>query len=329
MIELLREHQLAKRFRDLTRDGGSLYVAVAFWGKGAIKKLGLSPASRGRVICNLESPACNPHEIKALVELGHIKVRSHPRLHAKLYAGKGFVIVGSSNVSTNGLNEDGRAAAGWIEANLLTNDKSTTEVCAAMFADIWDRATRRVTVKMADEAIRIWRPIKGARPLSAMSLFEAVRADPAAFECVWVMAYELGLDKAADLAIENAAEEASPTGEITPSAILDGWCYQIETPLHRDAWMIDLDCRPTRTKPKVHGAAQVSGVHIKVPGQHHLTHAIRGKIRLGDGRTFVISNAEKQALCGASKRLLKEGSGDGLVKIARAVEIIDRKGRQG
>lgn len=326
MIELLREDQLAKSFRTQIKHGKPFKVAVAFWGKGAARKLGFTEASRGKVLCNLSSPACNPHAIKALVELGGVEVRSHPRLHAKFYMGKAFLIVGSSNVSTNGLNEDGAAAAGWIEANLLTDDAATIKAAEKMFSVLWkDPATTRVTKKVVDAAILNWRPIGRGRPQAPGPLFDAVRADPSAFDTVWVMAYEQDIDEPAKQAIKDHAADAAPDGDLSPKVLLDGWYYQIEQLLRRDAWLIDLDCIPSRQKPKVHGAAQVSGLRINVPGQKTpLTHAIRGRIKLADGRAFSITQAEKTALIAARKQLLRKAGSDGLIKLVEAVEIIDR-----
>lgn len=325
MIELLREGQLAKSFRKRIKNGEPFNVAVAFWGKGAAKKLGVTEASRGKILCNLSSPACNPHAIKTLVELGGVEVRSHPRLHAKFYMGKAFLIVGSSNVSTNGLNEDGAAAAGWIEANLLTDDAAAIKAAEKMFSVLWkDPATTRVTKKVVDAAILNWRPIGRGRPQAPGPLFDAVRADPSAFDTVWVMAYEQDIDEPAKQAIKDQAADAAPDGDLSPKDLLEGWYYQIEQLLRRDAWLIDLDCISSR-KSKVHGAAQVSGLRINVPGQKTpLTHAIRGRIKLADGRAFSITDAEKTALIAAKGQLLRKGGADGLVKLAEAVEIIDR-----
>src|SRR4051812_16745180 len=97
-LELLREHQLAPAFRKALKAAGEGVIAVPFWGKGAAKLLGLDSEGDVRVICNLDQPGCNPYVIEALRDL-KIKVKTHPRLHAKIYATEALAIVGSSNAS--------------------------------------------------------------------------------------------------------------------------------------------------------------------------------------------------------------------------------------
>lgn len=84
-------------------------IVVPFWGEGATDALGLDRSNWEslRVVCNLDSGACNPHEIEKLLRLttrtNTVKVLSDPRLHGKVYLTKSAVVLGSSNASSNGL----------------------------------------------------------------------------------------------------------------------------------------------------------------------------------------------------------------------------------
>jgi hypothetical protein len=75
MLEMLREHQIGPRFRALmigaqkAKGAPIALIAVPFWGKGAIKILGLGRRENVRIICNLNSTACNPHVIENLKKL--------------------------------------------------------------------------------------------------------------------------------------------------------------------------------------------------------------------------------------------------------------------
>lgn len=122
---ILREGEMSTHFRKLSKADSMVAVAAPFWGSGAAKKLGLSKKDRGRarILCNLDQTGCNPRAIKKLFDLG-LKIRSHPRLHAKIYAASKFAIVGSSNVSNNGLPEMERAHLASIEANVLCTDQN-------------------------------------------------------------------------------------------------------------------------------------------------------------------------------------------------------------
>jgi hypothetical protein len=75
MLELLREHQIGPRFRALmigaqkAKGAPIALIAVPFWGKGAIKILGLGGGKNVWIICNLNSTARNPHVIENLKKL--------------------------------------------------------------------------------------------------------------------------------------------------------------------------------------------------------------------------------------------------------------------
>jgi hypothetical protein len=66
MIRLLDEKSVIAPIRKLAKGCADLRIAVAFWGTDAAKTLSLTRARRGRILCNLESGACNPKEIRKL-----------------------------------------------------------------------------------------------------------------------------------------------------------------------------------------------------------------------------------------------------------------------
>ena len=98
-------------------------LAVAFWGEGAQERLGLTKKHAGMVtiFCDPESGACNPDALEELLEIG-IEVRAKRHLHAKVLWTPKAVIIGSSNVSANGLGFEGAELRGNIEASALTED---------------------------------------------------------------------------------------------------------------------------------------------------------------------------------------------------------------
>lgn len=114
-------------------------LAVAFWGREAVQKLGIT--SNARVICDLESGACNPDEIALLKKLPRVQVRNLRKLHAKVYWTPNEVIVGSANASTNGLGEEDTEGRGTVEAAILTTDLSTLSAVNKWFDHMWAKAT--------------------------------------------------------------------------------------------------------------------------------------------------------------------------------------------
>jgi HKD family nuclease len=118
VVRLLDEKGV-KRIRKMVKGCSDLRIAVAFWGEGAAKTLRLTGARRGRIICNLESGACNPKEVRKLRASKRLKLKTHAQLHAKIYWSPTAAMVGSSNASANGLVVDAGVAKDWREANIL------------------------------------------------------------------------------------------------------------------------------------------------------------------------------------------------------------------
>lgn len=196
MQRLLREHEAAKEFKRARKKATSSVIAVPFWGKGAVSTLGLHVGPPTRIICNLDSIACNPEIINQIRKLG-INVRTHLRLHAKIYATENLVIVGSSNVSTNGLTVEGSALKGWIEANVATDEPELVAEVIALFQTIWnDDETRKMLakdIKAALAARAAQPPIVGGN--GSKTLLASCRNRPGDFGSVYVAAYDQGLGR--------------------------------------------------------------------------------------------------------------------------------------
>lgn len=185
-MNLLDETKALANIRELLADAQHAKLAVAFWGKGAIERLGLDrPGLTAEILCNLESGACNPAELRRLYDHPRITLRSHPALHAKVWWTAGRAVLGSSNASANGLAIEGEAAGGWHEANVALDDP-------AILADIDSWFTRLCaagyTVEPEDieRAAHLWKARVRIAPTGrrlAHTLFEAWRSAP--FHAVW------------------------------------------------------------------------------------------------------------------------------------------------
>ena len=86
-------------------------LAVAYWGSGAVARLGLDAVDTRTVdieiTCDLRSGACNPKEIDKLIKLfGPDRVRTRDGLHAKAWITDAGCVLGSSNASANGLGHE-------------------------------------------------------------------------------------------------------------------------------------------------------------------------------------------------------------------------------
>lgn len=181
----LDEYKALSKVREILGATDEATIVVAFWGRGAIASLGLRKPWRSlKIVCNLESGACNPDEIEELLQLGSsVEVRSDLRLHGKVYSSGSGVVLGSSNASTNGLVVEGVAAHGWSEANIFSDDTDlNSEIqdwCNERFA-----AARPISQADIVAARKLWKIRKEASDRTAAStndLIQAVRKKPEDF----------------------------------------------------------------------------------------------------------------------------------------------------
>jgi hypothetical protein len=150
----------------------ALTVAVAFWGRGAAKSLGLDARSGGvtRIVLNAQSGACNPAELRLLVKLFGEGVRTHASLHAKVYANEEAVLIGSANASANGLGFDGDDEVdGWAEACMYSRTPSVCAETSDWFEKLWADSVplSAEIIKQADDLWRRARDLAGRRNASA------------------------------------------------------------------------------------------------------------------------------------------------------------------
>jgi len=327
MLKLLRESEVAPQFRKLRKTSDETMLAVPFWGKGAIKTLGLRSRQNVRVICNLGSGACNPHVIADLKKLKGVEVRTHPRLHAKIYATKNFSIVGSSNASTNGLTVEGEALKGWIEANVLSDDPELVQSTLDLFDEIWrSDETKNVSRAALLEAQTAWdnRPKPPARP-TARTLLAACRENPELFASVYIAAYDEPLGPDGKQALAKVRAEAVPTPGLGVSDFRKAWGYQFQEIFTPGSWVVDLDCR-NPDKPKVWGCARIPtpSLRLKVKGEHDLTLAVQMPVTLnGTSRQYRLSPEEKNALIEHAGHIFKHAN-DGLLPLSEVIRIIDK-----
>lgn len=158
-MQFLTGVDIQNQVRTIASRSGKVMAAVAYWGKGAAERTGLSahedPASV-RIICDLLSGACNPNEIEALQKLG-FSVKTLDRLHAKVWIGGNNVIVGSANASQNGLLGEGeKAADANVEAAVMSRDRALARRLAAWFELQWDASTE-IEKRHLVRARQIWK----------------------------------------------------------------------------------------------------------------------------------------------------------------------------
>ena len=141
-MKFIFNKQILDAVRELTSKDQLLQIAVAYWGRNAIRISGLeeriksSPESV-EVLCDLLSGACNPVPIQTLRN-SNVKVKTCPKLHAKVWTCGSDVIVGSANVSANGFGFDSVALLdGNEEAAVHITDKLFATDVRDWFSNLW------------------------------------------------------------------------------------------------------------------------------------------------------------------------------------------------
>jgi hypothetical protein len=115
----LEGHQLTSAIKGLVKRNGPLKIAVAYWGSGGLRLLGLNPKRKDlKIVCCLKGGKSDPDLIKNFGK----RARQSDRLHEKIVWTPSGAIVSSANASSNGLPEEEDTAAGLIEAGLFISD---------------------------------------------------------------------------------------------------------------------------------------------------------------------------------------------------------------
>lgn len=164
-------------------------LAVAYWGAGAVERLGLeSDLSDTRVICDLWSEGCNADAVLDLIGKG-AHIRTVEGFHAKTYLYPDRVVLGSANASRGGLGAEDEPPTR-TETALWCNDAAVLEEASSWFKTAWLRGTP-VDAVMVKAARGELAAIRDAR---RTSLLHTLVHEPKPFDGldVYVTLYEDG-----------------------------------------------------------------------------------------------------------------------------------------
>jgi hypothetical protein len=136
-----------------------------------------------RIVCNLESGACNPYLIRKVLGLDNITVKTNSRLHAKTLIQKDRAIIGSANISANGLSFEDEETSGWLETGLLTTAPEVISDSNKWFHDLW-QGSHSFSVEELDGYIEKWKSKRDFRTLekTKLSIFDAALRNKDAFK---------------------------------------------------------------------------------------------------------------------------------------------------
>ncbi|WP_165504938.1 phospholipase D family protein [Rhizobium leguminosarum] len=252
----LNERDGLRTIREMLGKTDAATIVVAFWGAGAIDSLGLRKQWQSlRVVCNLDSGACNPSEIEEIMGLGaNVEVRSDPRLHGKVYLTAAQVVLGSSNASSNGLVVEGPAISGWAEANITTTDSGLLAQLRT-WCDERFLTADAITPEKIELAHVAWKARRAASPAAgglSTDLLSSVRSQPdhPAFARIKVVQWARTVSSHAERVHKQAIEEDQ---SLTGTDIYEGWGNAMRV----GDWLVDFD---------------VSGQQASFTGYWHVAH---------------------------------------------------------
>lgn len=298
----------------------SAKLAVAFWGDGAIERLGLNRSGlKLEILCNLDSGACNPAELRKLLAQPDVTLKSHPALHAKVWWTPAAVVLGSSNASTNGLALEHETGSGWHEANFRVDDANSVKEIGVWFDGLFE-VGYDIQNEDLDQAEILWKARKRMAPTGkrlARTLFDAYRSSPAnpAWQRVKIAYCRDDLDEGAKDWMEQEIEKGRLSSGISAYA---EWNDKIAP----DDYVIEYDLGVT--KPSFAGIWQAlpAGVH---PASLRLVRKMKFLTLRALGR-FGISAVERAALASIAAAAVKQHGADrrnAVITIAEAVGMID------
>ncbi|RZU47152.1 HKD family nuclease [Fluviicoccus keumensis] len=160
---LIHGTQYFDELKDALTKAKQASLAVAFWGSGAARLFNEWRGNSLRIICNLASGGTNPNAIRELRKLANIEIRHLSDLHAKLVLTDSRLILGSANVSANGLGLELDEMVGWREAGISTKDVTQRQSASVWFEQQWQEA-QLVTDADLDAASAVWQRRRQARP---------------------------------------------------------------------------------------------------------------------------------------------------------------------
>lgn len=160
----------------------SLDIAVAFFGKDAFPLLANSMNKEIRIVCNLESGACNPFLIEEAQGLKNIKIRTNNKLHAKTLIQHNQTIIGSANISANGLSFEGIETIGWLETGISTTDDQIITSAKNWYEELWSKSSE-IKFNELEKHKKLWKFKRNNRSLNALnkSILTAVKDSPHEF----------------------------------------------------------------------------------------------------------------------------------------------------
>lgn len=234
-------------------------VAVAFWGRGAESIFEGWRGESLRIICNFASGGTNPRAIKTLRKLAKAEIRQLDDLHAKMIVTDCAVIVGSANVSANGLGLEGTEVAGWRETGILIDSPDLVKDAQAWFERQWHES-RHISKEDMDAACISWQSRRKKRP--GVSNGQSLLRQPnnaLKDRAIYLAIYRQEASNQALDVFSARASKLLPDYEVKNIDFFEDWQSNPPLPQEPDAVLIEVYFSPR-------GKVDVKGILAPLPG---------------------------------------------------------------
>lgn len=124
--------QVGKAISDTLKNSVDLSLIISPYISNLETLINFSKIKEAKIICNAESPSCNPYTLLKLINNKNIKIKTRNDVHAKVYLFDSSAFITSANATNNGLGD------GTIEASFKINDKHLIKELKEWFLNIWD-----------------------------------------------------------------------------------------------------------------------------------------------------------------------------------------------
>ncbi|QGZ35653.1 phospholipase D family protein [Stappia indica] len=318
-MAILDEFAALEEIRTILASTDRAKLAVAFWGDGAIKRLGLVGSGvQLQILCNLESGACNPNELRKLLGLSNVVLKSHSALHAKVWWTPNAAVLGSSNASTNGLALEHETGSGWHEANVRIDDATTLNSISKWFEKLFNEGHRIEEADLA-RAEELWKARKRlvlSGVMSASTLFAAFEKAPqnSAWSRVKIAYSSEYISKNISDWLKNKQKQGFYSEGIF---IYEGW----NKCMFPGDFILDYDF--SKNFAKYGGIWKVIDEDVHPEGVRLVVKLER--LPVGPVHQFEVSAEEQAELAGIAPAAIKqygEDSGSALLTLAQAMELI-------
>lgn len=292
----LSSKKYLEQFRSLIESSGDLSIAVAFWGEGAQTLIAKAWNGRFlRIICNLGSGGTNPQVIRELIELAKkkpgIRILTLDNLHAKVAISETTAIVGSANLSVNGLGFEGVECAGWHEAGMLVHEQSQLTQMREWFERLWQQGAAISEDRLIKAHIQ-WVKNRTSRPLRVNKLLDAP-SNALKNRNIYIAIYRLEASDQAKAEAVQAEKDARrsdlPDVRNTKLDFFEDWPDDSEEPLPIDAPIIAMRYGPTKRLTSVSAwvrIPQLDRTFVSTERASTVPLTMTGQLKRVSGMTF-------------------------------------------